>query len=136
MSETKRVQFGGARQKELDNVVRKLAQGRKAAVEAALERRLTYRDEGKVRWNAYARYLLSDGFTVYVNLRTMEGSVSDKPDKYAQAKVAKREAKAKKAAERKATKAAKEPKTEQAVTPDDPKPTTVPTAERQAKPKK
>jgi hypothetical protein len=133
MSETKRVQFGEARQKELDNVVRKLAAGHKAAVEAALERRLTYRDEGKIRWNAYARFLLSDGHTIYVNLRTMEGSVSAKPDRYAQAKIAKREAKAKKASERKA---AKEAKTEKAVKADDPKLPTVPATERQAKPKK
>jgi hypothetical protein len=93
MSETKHVKFGEAQRKELDSVVRKLASGRKAAVEAALERRLSYRDEGKVQWTAYARFLLSDGHTVYVNLRTMEGSVSKEPDKFAQAKVEKREAK-------------------------------------------
>jgi hypothetical protein len=115
-NETKHVQFGEAKQKQLDDVVRKLAheQGPLVAVEAELDRRLSYREEGKVQWGAYARFLLSNGHTVYVNLRTMEGSVSKTPDKYAQAKVEKRaERKAKaeaKAAEAKATKA--EPKVE------------------------
>jgi hypothetical protein len=98
MSETKKVQFGEAKKKELDNVVRKLAAERKAAVEVELDRRLSCCDEGKVQWSAYARFLLSDGHTVYVNLRTIEGSVSKKPDKYAQAKVEKRAAKAAKRA--------------------------------------
>ena len=93
MSQTKHVQLGEAKQKELDNVVRKWAAVRKAAVEAALERRLSYRDEGKVQWLAYARFLLSDGHTVYVNLRTMEGTVSKTPDRFAQAKVEKRQKK-------------------------------------------
>ena len=91
MSKTKHVRLN---EKELDNVVRKLAAGQNAAVEAQLERRLSYRDEGKVQWLAYARFLLSDGHTVYVNLRTMQGSVSKKPDKFAQAKVEKREKRA------------------------------------------
>jgi hypothetical protein len=107
VSETKHVHFGEAKQKELDNVVRKLAQERKAAVEAELDRRLTYRDEGKVQWQAYARFLLSDGHTIYVNLRTMEGKVSKEVDKFAQGKVAKREAKAAKRAEKKAAREAK-----------------------------
>jgi hypothetical protein len=107
VSETKHVQFGEAKQKELDNVVRKLAQEHKAAVEAELDRRLTYRDEGKVQWGAYARFLLSNGHTVYVNLRTMEGSVSKEVDKFAQAKVEKRAAKA---AKRAAAKLAREEK--------------------------
>jgi hypothetical protein len=94
VSQTKHVRFGRAEQKRLDDVVRKLAAERKAAVEAALERRLSYRDEGKIQWLAYARFLLSDGHTVYVNLKTMEGSVSKKPDRFAQAKVAKREQRA------------------------------------------
>lgn len=136
MSETKKVQFGEAKQKELDNVVRKLANERKAAVEAELERRLSYRDEGKVKWQAYARFLLSDGHMVYVNLRTMEGSVSKTPDKFAQAKVAKREVGAKKAADWKAeTTAKKEAKVEAKpvkVVPYDPKIPTVPAG----KPKK
>jgi hypothetical protein len=100
--ETKHVQFGDAKKKELDNVARKLAASRNAAVEAELDRRLSYRDEGKVQWGAYARFLLSDGHTVYVNLRTMEGSVSKKPDKFAQAKVEKAERRKKERAERKA----------------------------------
>jgi hypothetical protein len=102
MSETKHVQFGEAKQKELDNVVRKLAQGHKAAVEAELERRLSYRDEGKVRYQAYARFLLSDGHTIYVNLKTMEGSVSKKPNKHEIAHQEKREARAAKREERRA----------------------------------
>jgi hypothetical protein len=107
MSETKHVKFGEAQQKELDNVVRKLAASRKVAVEAELDRRLSYRDEGKVQWGAYARFLLADGHTVYVNLRTMEGSVSKKPDKFAQAKVEKAERRKKERAERKAKTEAK-----------------------------
>ncbi len=91
MSQTKHVRFGKAEQKRLDDVVRKLAAEQNAAVEAALERRLSYRDEGKVQWLAYARFLLSSGHTIYINLRTMTGSVSKKPDRFAQAKVAKRE---------------------------------------------
>jgi hypothetical protein len=99
MAKTKHVRFGKAEQKQLDNVVRKLAAERKAAVEAELERRLSYRDEGKPQWAAYARFLLSDGHSVYVSLHTMKGSVSKTVDKLAKAKVAKRE---KKAAARKA----------------------------------
>ena len=53
MSETKHVKFGEAQQKELDNVVGKLASSRKAAIEAELDRRLSYRDQGKVQWRAY-----------------------------------------------------------------------------------
>jgi hypothetical protein len=94
MSETKHVRFGKAEQKRLDDVVRKLAAEQNAAVEAQLERRLSYRDDGKVQWLAYIRFLLSNGHTIYINLRTMEGSVSKKPDKFAQAKVKKREKKA------------------------------------------
>jgi len=94
MSQTKHVKFGKAEQKRLDDVVRKLAAQQNAAVEAQLERRLSYRDEGKVQWLAYTRFLLSNGHTIYINLKTMEGSVSKKPDKYAQAKVEKREKKA------------------------------------------
>jgi hypothetical protein len=58
-------------------------------------------------WSAYSRFLLSDGHTVYVSLRTMEFSVSAKPDKFAQAKVSRRLARQKKAAERKAARDAK-----------------------------
>jgi hypothetical protein len=108
MSQTKHVRFGKPEQKRLDDVVRKLAAEQNAAVEAQLERRLSYRDEGKVQWLAYARFLLSDGHTVYVNLRTMEGSVSKKPDKFAQAEVEKRE---KKAAARAARRTSGNPKT-------------------------
>jgi hypothetical protein len=50
VSETKHVQFGEARRRKRDNVVRKLAAGRKTAVEAPLERRPSYRDERKVHW--------------------------------------------------------------------------------------
>jgi len=103
VSQTKHVPFGKAEKKRLDDVVRKLAAGQNAAVEALLERRLSYRDEGKVQWLAYARFLLSNGHTIYINLRPMEGSVSTKPDKFAEAKVEKRE-------KRSATRAAKLPK--------------------------
>jgi len=94
VSQTKHVRFGKAEKRQLDNVVRKLAAERKAAVEAELERRLSYRDEGKPQWAAYARFLLSDGHSVYVSLRSMKGSVSKKVDKFAQAKVDKRKKKA------------------------------------------
>jgi hypothetical protein len=118
MSQTKHVAFGEAKQKELDSVVRKLAQEQKAAVEAELDRRLSYRDEGKVQWGAYARFLLSNGHTVFVNLRTMEGSVSKEVDKYAQAKVEKRAAKAAK------RQAARDAKAAKAVEVKEPKPKT------------
>lgn len=114
MSESKHVAWSEAKQKQLDNVVRKLAQERKAAVEAELDGRKSYRDEGKVRWQAYQRFLLSDGHTVYVNLQTMEGSVSTKPDKYAQAKVEKREKANAKREARKAELAAKKAEQKQA----------------------
>jgi hypothetical protein len=104
---SKRIQFGEAKQKELDNVVRKLAQGHKAAVEAELERRLSYQDEGKVRYQAYARFLLSDGHVVFVNLRTMEGSVSAKPNMRAKGKVERREKAIAKREEKKAQAEAK-----------------------------
>lgn len=97
---SKKLPFGPEKQKQLDAVVRKLAQGAKAAVEAELEKRLTYCDEGEVQWHAYARFLLSSGHTIYVNLRTMEGTVSAKPNARAQKQVAKREAKAKARKER------------------------------------
>jgi hypothetical protein len=115
-AETKHVAMNAKQQAELDKVIRKIAQERKAAVEADLDCRLSYRDaekKGDVSWQAYARFLLSDGHTIYVNLRTMKASVSSKPDKFAIAKVERRLAKQKKRNERKAAKEAKaaEPKT-------------------------
>jgi|SRR5580704_3002023 hypothetical protein len=103
-NETKHVQFGEAKKKELDATARKLALEHKSPIIADLERRTSYRDEGKPQWHAYARFLLEDGHTIYVNLRTMEGSVSAKPNKWA---VAKHEKQVKKAAAREAAKAAK-----------------------------
>jgi hypothetical protein len=105
---SKQVQFGEAKQKELDGVVRKLAQESKAAVEGCIEQRLSYQDEGKVQWQAYSRFLLSNKHVVFVNLRTMEGSVSEKP--LTAGKLAKIEAKAKRVADRATRKAAREAK--------------------------
>lgn len=105
MSETKKIAVGPAKREELDDIVRKAAKPN--AVEAKLDSRYTYKDEGKVRWGAYERYLLSNGHTLYLNLQTKEASVSKEPDKFAQAKVAKREAKA---AKRAAAKLAREEK--------------------------
>lgn len=125
-SETKHVQMNERQQKELDKVLRKIAQERKVAVEADLDSRLSYRDaekKGDVSWGAYSRFLLSDGHTVYVNLRTMQASVSKTPDKFAQAKVEKRLAKQKKASERKAAKEAKAAEVKATVKPaEEPKP--------------
>ena len=109
-AETKHVAMNEKQQKELDKVLRKIAQERKAAVEADLDCRLSYRDaekKGDVSWQAYARFLLSDGHTIYVNLRTIEASVSKTPDKFAIAKVEKRLARQKKRNEGKAAKEAK-----------------------------
>jgi hypothetical protein len=93
-------------QAALDKVIRKIAQERKVAVEADLDCRTSYRDKDPkdpkaASWLAYARFLLSDGHTIYVNLRTMAASVSKEVDKFAQGKVEKRLARQKKAAERK-----------------------------------
>jgi hypothetical protein len=99
-------------QKELDKVLRGICKERKVAVEADLDSRLSYREKDPknpkaASWDAYSRFLLSDGHTVYVALRSMKASVSSKPDKFAQAKVEKRLARQKKAADRKAAKEAK-----------------------------
>jgi hypothetical protein len=109
-SETKHVDMNKQKQEKLDQILRGIAKERKVAVEADLDSRVSYRDaekKGDVSWGAYSRFLLSDGHTVYVNLRTMTASVSKEVDKFAQAKVEKRLAKQKKAADRKAAKEAK-----------------------------
>lgn len=112
VSDTKHVSMNAKQQAELDQILRGICKERKVAVEADLESRLSYRERDPERpkqasWAAYSRFLLSDGHTVYVALRTMKASVSAKPDKWAQSKVAKRLARQKKAADRKAAKEAK-----------------------------
>jgi hypothetical protein len=112
VSETKHVAMNDKQQKELDQVLRGICKERKVAVEADLDSRLSYRERDEknpkqASWDAYSRFLLSDGHTVYVALRTMKASVSSKPDKFAQAKVEKRLARQKKVAELKAAREAK-----------------------------
>ncbi len=112
MSETKHVAMNAKQQEQLDQILRGICKERKVAVEADLDSRLSYRERDKAKpkqasWEAYSRFLLSDGHTVYVALRTMKASVSKEVDKWAQSKVEKRLARQKKAAERKAAKEAK-----------------------------
>jgi hypothetical protein len=99
-------------QEKLDQVLRGICKERKVAVEADLDTRLSYRDKDPknpkaASWDCYSRFLLSDGHTAYIALRTMKASVSSKPDKFAIAKVERRLAKQKKRNERKAAKEAK-----------------------------
>ena len=111
-TETKHVPMNKQQQEKLDQILRGIAKERKVAIESDLETRLSYRDRDPknpkaASWDAYSRFLLSDGHVIYVNLRTMKASVSSKPDKFAIAKVEKRLAKQKKRNERKAAKEAK-----------------------------
>jgi uncharacterized protein YdaU (DUF1376 family) len=130
VSETKHISMGPKQQAELDKILRGIAKERKVAVEADLDSRLSYREKDpnkpkQASWAAYSRFLLSDGHTVYVALRTMKASVSKDVDKWAQSKVEKRLARQKRTAERKAKAAAK--KTVKAAEPSkaEPKPATV-----------
>ena len=126
MSDSKKLNIGQARRKELDDIIRKAAQAAGTAVESALDKRHTYKDEGEVRWQAYERYLLSNGHTLFINLVSKAASVSKQPDKFAQAKVEKRAAKLAKRAERKAAREAKAAKSQ---------PVTVSAAKPEPKPK-
>lgn len=106
MSDTKHVSMNKKQQAELDKVLRAICKERKCAVEADLECRTSYREADPKKpkaatWLAYARFLLSDGHTVYIQLRTMAASVSSKPDRFAIAKVEKRLARQKKRAAKK-----------------------------------
>jgi hypothetical protein len=112
MGDTKHVAMNAKQQEQLDQVLRGICKERKVSVEADLDSRLSYREKDPknpkaASWDSYSRFLLSDGHTVYVALRTMKASVSAKPDKFAQAKVEKRLARQKKTAERKAAREAK-----------------------------
>ena len=125
MSETKHVAMNAKQQEQLDQILRVIAKERKVAIEADLDSRLSYRDKDPknpkaASWDCYSRFLLSDGHTVYVSLRTMKASVSAKPDKFAIAKVEKRLARQKKDADRKAVKEANA--AEKAAKAADPKP--------------
>lgn len=94
MSETKIYKITPAKREEIDGLIR--AAVKKAAtengwsptpaVEAALDKRYSERiaeKEGDVAWAPYERYLLSNGHTVYVGIKSMSVSVSDKPSKLA-----------------------------------------------------
>lgn len=113
MSKTQHVAMNKKQQAELDKVLRAICKERKCAVEADLECRTSYREADPKKpkaatWLAYARFLLSDGHTVYVPLRNMAAtSVSAKPDRFAIAKVEKRLARQKKRAAAKAVKIVK-----------------------------
>jgi hypothetical protein len=107
MSETKHVAMNAKQREQLDQILRDIAKERKCAIEADLESRLSYRAKDPnnpkaASWDAYSRFLLSDGHTVYVALRTMKASVSKDVDKWAISKVEKRLARQKKASEQKA----------------------------------
>ena len=111
MSDTKHVTMNEAKMKQLDKILRGICKERKVAVEADLDSRLSYREKDPAKpkqasWEAYSRFLLSDGHTAYVALRTMSHSVSAKPDKFAQAKVEKRLAREKRLRESKGAKEA------------------------------
>src|SRR5712672_3059305 len=110
--ETKHVAMNAKQQEQLDKILRGICKDRKVAVEADLDSRLSYREKDpdkqkQASWDAYSRFLLSDGHTVYVNLRTMDASVSKKVSKRAQGNVERRLAKQKRRAERLAAKEAK-----------------------------
>ncbi len=92
-----------------DAIIRKAAKEAGTNVQAGLDKRYSSRPtvkdaNGKVKtygWSAYERYFLANGHTLFFSIDTEKASVSSKPDKYAQAKVEKRE----KLAIKKATKA-------------------------------
>ena len=140
MCDTKHVAMNAKQQEELDKVLRGICKERKVAVEADLDTRLSYRERDEknpkaASWGAYSRFLLSDGHTVYVNLRTMEASVSKEVDKFAQGKVAKRLARQKKVADRKAAKEAKAAAKAAEPTVKADKPAAEPKPKKAAKPK-
>jgi hypothetical protein len=118
MSETKTYKINPVKREEIDSLIRaavkKAATERKweltPAVEAALDRRYTERipeKKGEAGWIPYERFLLSNGYTVYVNIKAMAVTVSEKRDHRAIKKV---EAVARRKAERTARKEAREAK--------------------------
>ncbi len=117
MSTVKQFNVGPATRGRYDKIIREAAKPN--AVEERLGCRYTSK-EGS--YGAYERYLLSNGHTLFFSLDTEKASVSKEPDKFAQAKVEKREAKAKKRLERKVKAEAKTVK----VVEHDPKIPTVP----------
>ena len=142
---SKKVQIGEVKREEIDKVVRKLArsQGPEVVVLNKIQSRYTYKDEGKNQYQAYERFVLSNGHTIYVNLRDVEkASVSKEPDKWALGKYEKQLAKQEK---RSALKAAKEAKaaerktvkikatTQLPIIPFDPKASTLPEPKRSSK---
>src|SRR5271170_6362556 len=99
MSTVKKFNVGPATRERYDKIIREAAKPN--AVEAKLGSRYTSK-EGV--YGAYEHYLLSNGHTLFFSLDTENANVSKKPNKFAQAKVEKRE---KRKADRAAKKAAK-----------------------------
>jgi hypothetical protein len=108
-NQTHHVVMSEAKQKELVKLVNKLANGSKVT---DLETRLSYKEAekpGDVAWAAYSRFYIHDtGHVIYIDLRKMTGSVSAKPDRFAQSKLEKRAKRAAKAEARKAARLEKE----------------------------
>ena len=79
MAKTQRIELTPALRKKIDKAVRSVKG--QAAVDAMIEQRLTYREntDKKVGWDAYQRYILSDEHVVFVSLRTLHASRSEKP---------------------------------------------------------
>jgi hypothetical protein len=78
MSDKGKIKITPALRKQIDAAVRS-AKG-SAAVEDVIEQRLTWQHaEGKPRYDAYQRYLLSDQHVVFVSLNTLHASRSEKP---------------------------------------------------------
>jgi hypothetical protein len=110
--ETKHVAMNEKQQAALRKAVTAICKEHNTGVRAHLETRLSYRERDPENpkaawWAAYSRFLLDDGHTVYVQLRTMEASYSKDVDKFAQSKVEKAIARAEKKAAKKAARAAK-----------------------------
>jgi len=105
-----------ARREAIDSLLRKtIRETFKAAiaVEAPLDHRYSNRAANKEKkiagWVGYERYVLANGHTVYCSLgnpNEPKVSISGKPDKFAQAKVERREKKLAARAERKAAREA------------------------------
>jgi hypothetical protein len=112
VSETKHVQMNEKQQAALRKAVNAICKEHNTGVRADLETRLSYRlrdpeNPKATWWAAYSRFLLDDGHTCYVQLRTMEASYSKNVDKFAMGKVEKAIARAEKKAAKKAARAAK-----------------------------
>jgi hypothetical protein len=117
MSDTKHIAMNAKQHAELESILKGICKERKTSVAADLETRLSYREKDSDKpkhasWDAYSRFLLEDGHTVYVSLRTMKASVSKEVDKFAQGKIEKRQKREAARLLREETKAAKKETTE------------------------